>query len=182
MNSSFCVWNLFRFFQPDPNVFLCFLFYKSILYRVLYYRPSKHWQCRKDLSPLLILDKQSRVQFLQYTRLFLTYIYRVNKRKEVAMSQKSLTQKLLIKPGHNVLLLNVPQEYADMLLPLPDGVTVSTTPGDPFDCIQPRRRGNLHPDSDRSRQAGWLALVRLSQENVENQNRHHPRCRLGYYL
>lgn len=51
------------------------------------------------------------------------------------MSQKSLTQKLLIKPGHNVLLLNVPQEYADMLLPLPDGATVSTTPGEPSDCV-----------------------------------------------
>jgi hypothetical protein len=51
------------------------------------------------------------------------------------MSQKSLTQKLLIKPRHQVLLLNAPQGYADMLLPLPEGAAFSTTPGTNFDCV-----------------------------------------------
>ena len=51
------------------------------------------------------------------------------------MSQKSLAQKLLIKPGYKVLLMNAPQGYADMLMPLPDGAAMSTTPGENFDCV-----------------------------------------------
>ena len=51
------------------------------------------------------------------------------------MSQRSLTQKLLIKPNYKVLVMNAPQGYADMLLPLPEGAALSTTPGTNFDCV-----------------------------------------------
>lgn len=51
------------------------------------------------------------------------------------MSEKTLVQKLLIKPRHKVLLMNAPQGYADMLKPLPEGATLATTPGENFDCV-----------------------------------------------
>lgn len=51
------------------------------------------------------------------------------------MSQKTLVQKLLIKPGYKVLLLNAPQSYADMLKPLPGGAVLATAPDEDFDCV-----------------------------------------------
>jgi len=41
------------------------------------------------------------------------------------MSPKSLAQKLLIKPGHKIALLNAPADYEAALGPLPEGVTLS---------------------------------------------------------
>ncbi len=49
----------------------------------------------------------------------------------------SLAQKLGIKPAQRVLLLNAPSGYAELLDPLPDGVTLSTrADGSPYDGVQ----------------------------------------------
>ena len=51
------------------------------------------------------------------------------------MVEKTLAQKLLIKPGNKVLVLNAPAGYVDRLNPLPEGATVTTTPGKNFDVV-----------------------------------------------
>ena len=44
-------------------------------------------------------------------------------------SSSPLAKKLHLKPGYKLLLLNVPQQYPQRLEPLPDGLTVSRSPG-----------------------------------------------------
>jgi hypothetical protein len=54
------------------------------------------------------------------------------------MAEKSVVQKLLIKEGHRVLVINAPQDFSASLADLPAGVTIATgltSPG-PFDLIQ----------------------------------------------
>ncbi len=53
------------------------------------------------------------------------------------MSQKPLSEKLLIKEGYRVLLVDNPADYQTRLSKLPSRVTISTNPaGACFDLIQ----------------------------------------------
>jgi hypothetical protein len=52
------------------------------------------------------------------------------------VSEKSIAQKLLIKPGRQVLFVNPPEGYFELLGPLPEGVTVLEKAGEPVDLIQ----------------------------------------------
>ena len=52
------------------------------------------------------------------------------------MSDKSVAQKLMIKPGRSVLLVNPPENYDALLGELPEDVTVYQEPSGPVDFIQ----------------------------------------------
>ncbi len=52
------------------------------------------------------------------------------------MSQKPVSQKLLLKPGYQVLLLNAPTTYLTTLKPLPANVQILTETFTPVDLIQ----------------------------------------------
>jgi len=54
------------------------------------------------------------------------------------MAEKTIVQKLLIKEGYRVLVVNSPQGYVASLAELPSGVTVATglESAGPFDLIQ----------------------------------------------
>ena len=52
------------------------------------------------------------------------------------MPDKSIAQKLQIKEGRRVLMVNAPVGYQDQLDPLPPGVIVSTESEVPADVIQ----------------------------------------------
>jgi hypothetical protein len=52
------------------------------------------------------------------------------------VSQKPVAQKLLIRPGYQVLLLNDPTNYRSILEPLPANVQVLTGSSKPVDLIQ----------------------------------------------
>lgn len=52
------------------------------------------------------------------------------------MADMPLVKKLLIKPGHRVLVLNAPEGFVKMLAPLPDGVTLEQQPNGTYDCVQ----------------------------------------------
>ncbi|MBM3940490.1 MAG: hypothetical protein FJ318_06310 [SAR202 cluster bacterium] len=50
-------------------------------------------------------------------------------------STAPIAKKLLIQPGHAVLVLNAPEGFGAKLHPLPDGVTLSTSANGLFDCV-----------------------------------------------
>jgi predicted CoA-binding protein len=52
------------------------------------------------------------------------------------MAEKSVAQKLMIKEGRSVLLVNPPLGYDALLGELPAGVTLLTEPGEPVDIVQ----------------------------------------------
>jgi len=52
------------------------------------------------------------------------------------MSPTALANKLHIKPGHRVLVLNAPDDYLDLLGPLPDGATLVKSGGKDLDFVQ----------------------------------------------
>ncbi len=52
------------------------------------------------------------------------------------MSDKSVGQKLFIKPGNKVLMLNPPPGYLAQLGALPGGVVLLSETGSPVDVIQ----------------------------------------------
>ncbi len=52
------------------------------------------------------------------------------------MSDKAIADKLLIKEGYSVLLVNPPKGYRKMLGPLPKGATLLKAPTRPADLIQ----------------------------------------------
>jgi hypothetical protein len=52
------------------------------------------------------------------------------------MSDKSIAQKLMLKEGRKVLIVNAPKGYAATLGALPLGVAVSNKPAGPADVIQ----------------------------------------------
>lgn len=52
------------------------------------------------------------------------------------MAEKSVAQKLMIKQGRSVLLVNPPAGYAALLGELPPQVSVLSQPGEPVDIIQ----------------------------------------------
>jgi hypothetical protein len=52
------------------------------------------------------------------------------------MSDKSVAEKLMIKPGKSVLFVNRPENYEPVLGSLPGEVTVFHEPAAPVDIIQ----------------------------------------------
>ncbi len=52
------------------------------------------------------------------------------------MSDKSISQKLLIKPGYKVLLINSPAGYQSSLGELPSKAVISTQSSEPVDLVQ----------------------------------------------
>ncbi len=52
------------------------------------------------------------------------------------MSEKSVAQKLIIKPGYTVVFVNPPESYSNLLGDLPPNVTVQKEPGKPVDLVQ----------------------------------------------
>jgi hypothetical protein len=52
------------------------------------------------------------------------------------MSEKSLTAKLLFKPGHQVLIVNPPPNYDTLLRDLPAGVKIHKEPDGQADLVQ----------------------------------------------
>ncbi len=52
------------------------------------------------------------------------------------MSEKSIVQKLTIKPGRKVLFVNPPKGYEALLGNLPENVTVLKKPIEPINVIQ----------------------------------------------
>jgi 1-acyl-sn-glycerol-3-phosphate acyltransferase len=66
------------------------------------------------------------------------------------VTQSELSRKLMIEPGHSVLVLNPPAGYVDSLNPLPDGASAGTTGGGgPTDVVQifARDRSQLERDA-----------------------------------
>lgn len=51
-------------------------------------------------------------------------------------SEKPLAQKLQIKPGQRVRLVNAPRGYATRLGALPEGAVLVRKPGNPADVLQ----------------------------------------------
>jgi hypothetical protein len=57
-------------------------------------------------------------------------------REEVFVAEQSLAQKLGVKPGHRLLILNAPGGYLDQLKPLPEGTTLHTSGEGQYDLVQ----------------------------------------------
>lgn len=51
-------------------------------------------------------------------------------------SKRSLSEKLGIKPGFRIRLVNAPKDYESLLAPLPDGVTLVSSEALGLDLIQ----------------------------------------------
>jgi hypothetical protein len=51
------------------------------------------------------------------------------------VADSPIAKKLLIKPGHKVLLLNAPSGMDVALRPLPEGAVLSTTPRGEYDVV-----------------------------------------------
>jgi predicted CoA-binding protein len=75
------------------------------------------------------------------------------------VSDKTVAEKLMIKPGRRVLFVNPPLDYAALLGGLPDGVAVLAGPNEAADVVQvfvasrkeldeelPRLKGALKPN------------------------------------
>ncbi len=52
------------------------------------------------------------------------------------MKGSSLAGKLLVQPGHRLLLINAPAGYVDRMQPLPDGASASERGTGPYDMVQ----------------------------------------------
>ena len=52
------------------------------------------------------------------------------------MAEKTIAQKLFIKPGHKVLIVNAPKGYKSTIGTLPDQATIITKVVAPIDVIQ----------------------------------------------
>jgi hypothetical protein len=52
------------------------------------------------------------------------------------MANSSLVNKLRIKPGQRIFIINEPAGYLDELGPLPEGVELSSKPNGSFDFVQ----------------------------------------------
>lgn len=51
------------------------------------------------------------------------------------MAGSPLPQRLRIRPGHRVLILNAPEGYVGEFGPLPDGVELAVIPDGTYDCV-----------------------------------------------
>ena len=52
------------------------------------------------------------------------------------MSAKPVSEKLLIKKGYSVLVVDEPEGYRDTLGALPEGAKIQASPGEPVDLVQ----------------------------------------------
>ena len=62
-------------------------------------------------------------------------------------SKRPLVQKLGIKSGSKIIILNAPPDYDQTLGPLPDGVTLAKTLDDPLDFIHFFTKSNIELES-----------------------------------
>lgn len=69
------------------------------------------------------------------------------------MSDKTTPQKLLIKPGKKILIINPPQDYDEVINPLPEGVTRLSELSSSADFIQVFVK-------DRKELESWLPQVK----------------------
>jgi hypothetical protein len=53
----------------------------------------------------------------------------------IEMAEKSLADKLLLKPGRTVRVMDAPQGYADLLFPLPAGVRQASISNNKHICM-----------------------------------------------
>ncbi len=88
------------------------------------------------------------------------------------MADSSLVKKLGIKPGHRILILSQPPEYAQLLGRLPEGVQVFTPPNDTFDVVHlfAKKTGLswIWSRGDSIRQVKWYVLAFRSQAQRES--------------
>lgn len=49
---------------------------------------------------------------------------------------QTTAQKMYIKPGNRMLVLNAPEGYLEKFLPLPEGVVIDTTANGTYDVVQ----------------------------------------------
>jgi len=54
----------------------------------------------------------------------------------LSMSAKPVAEKLLIKKGYSVLVVDEPEGYRDTLGALPEDVKIEVIPGEPVDLVQ----------------------------------------------
>ena len=52
------------------------------------------------------------------------------------MTTSALARKLLVKPGHRVVVMHSPAGYADLLRPLPEGAELVDSTQEPVDVVQ----------------------------------------------
>ncbi len=52
------------------------------------------------------------------------------------MAETSLVKKLVIKPGYQLLIMNAPEGYTDLLGELPEGVIIDATAERQYDWVQ----------------------------------------------
>jgi hypothetical protein len=96
-----------------------------------------------------------------------------------ALANKSVADKLFIKPGKSVLLVNAPQDYQKQLGKLPAGATIGDDTAGPADIIQlfvkseleltkqlPKLKKRLKSDG-----ALWVTYYKGSSKNKTDVNR-----------
>ncbi len=95
------------------------------------------------------------------------------------MPEKSIVQKLLIKPGKRLLVIHPPDNYSKVLDPLPEGVIQIREPSREVDIIQlfvenrkeleewlPRLKGFLLPDG-----ILWITYYKGTSQHKTDINR-----------
>jgi hypothetical protein len=110
------------------------------------------------------------------------------------MAEKTLAQKMLVKAGQQIALINAPQDYEGWLGALPDGAAITRTPDGTYDAVHlfvqnkadidahigkavaavrtggilwvayPKKSGSIKTDI--SRDHGWEALKALDWHGV----------------
>lgn len=60
---------------------------------------------------------------------------------------QTIAQKMYIKPGSRILLINAPEGYVQQFAPLPEGATVETTPNGTYDVVQGFMKSQAEVDS-----------------------------------
>lgn len=97
------------------------------------------------------------------------------------MAESALARKLLIQPGHSVLILNAPPGYLAGLQPLPDGAASTEQWSGPHDVVQlfARDRAQLERDAGAALSALkpggllWMAYPKPSDEPGSDLTRDH---------
>lgn len=72
------------------------------------------------------------------------------------MAEKTLAQKLGIKPGYRLWLVNAPEGFAERLQPLPEGASLETTPGKNYDAALVFVRSKAEIDAHAPAAAGAI--------------------------
>lgn len=60
---------------------------------------------------------------------------------------QTIAQKMYIKPGSRILLINPPEGYLQQISPLPEGATVETTANGTYDVVQSFMKNQAEVDA-----------------------------------